>query len=1086
MSNQKKSFSCWRQLFLVALLLIPSSLLNVDQLSAKETTLEQQQGRSISGIVRDEKGEPIVGVFVLEQNVTGNGVMTTNAGTFNITVKDKAILEVSCMGYQTQTINTSGRTFFEIILMEDRKMLDEVVVVGYGKQSRTTLTTSVSSLDSKALENVPYTNAASALQGGIPGLTVQSYNGQPGLAPRIILRGGTSIDSPNGSTPLYIVDGIIRTEMNNIAAQDIQSIEVLKDAAATAIYGSRASNGVVLITTKSGREGPVRITMSYDFSIAEENKGLELVSASDYIVGARQSIMWLAFRDSGILSKLSQATGYGTGNDLTERTAYTTQYLTDANKHKLQEGWGSVQDPYDPSKTIIFKETDFQKLRQRTAYSHNYNVSASGGTDKALYNISLGYMDADGTALNSYYNRLSYSMNGSLKVLDNLRVKGRMLFSNVDNHNIYGDPNTQWTVMLNTFVRSAALPSTTKMTFEDGTIAPGFNSSLGNPLYYQVGPHAQKTKDNSTALTLGIGADWEILPGLTFETLGSLYETNVIHSQFQPSYESSIGNMDTNRNAGAYNSNNKSWQVNGILTYTKKINLHHLEAKVGYEYYKKHYNTMNAYGRGASTDLIPTLNASAEPVSVSGWETDFVSEGVFSRINYDYDEKYILSFNARYDGASSLGANNRTGFFPGISAGWNVHREKFWQNSITEKLIRLKLRASYGVNGNVQGLGEYDAQGRYAVGSEYFGSAAISPSVLPNMDLKWERSKTLDVGMDMGLFDNRISFLVDVYKRITDNLITSVTLPGSSGFSSIKTNYGSLSNKGLELSLEAHIFNPRSPFQWRTLFNFAAVRTRILKLPDNGVERNRQGGQQIYDPVTGEIIWVGGLQEGGRIGDMIGYHFEGVYSTDEEAASAPLDNGIGFSDKRKFGGDAKWTDFDGNGIIDSYDRYVIGNRYPTITGGFHNTFTYKNLSLNIRSDFMLGHTIYNYAKRHLDGQLQGDVMPTKEYYENSWKEQGDNAKYPRYLWQNQNNNLRDSQLYLEKGNFLALREVSLVYLIPNMFAQKMKMSNLRVNITGSNLGYLTAYKGLNPEDGGNDYGRYPNPRTVTFGIRATF
>lgn len=1045
----------------------------------------RHQKKRISGIIRDVNGAPVIGAGIIESKRPSNGAVSDLDGRFTLEIEDDSNVEVSCMGYASQVVSTSGRTSLEIVMIEDEKILDEVVVIGYGSQSRATLTTAVSKLDNKALENIPYTNAASALQGGVPGLTVQSYNGQPGLAPRVVLRGGTSIKNPEDSSPLYIVDGVIRPDMNDIPASEINSIQVLKDAASTAIYGARASNGVILITTKSGGEGPARITFSYDFSFANEAKELELVSAGEYIVAARQSIMWRAQKDPTALDKLTQATGYGTGNNLTNKTAFTTMFLNDENRHKLDEGWQTVKDPYTGN-DIIYKETDFQKLRKRTAFSHNYNVSISGGSSRASYSSSLGYLDGQGTALNSDYARLSYNLNGSLKVRDNLKVSGRVLYTNVNSHNVYGDPDEVWTTMLYTFVRSAAIPGTTKYTFEDGTIAPGQSNSMGNPHYYQVGPYAPRKKQISNTLTMGTSAIWYILPELSFEPSASIYQTDVRYRQFQPAYLSGITTMNTTRSAGAYHSVNRYYQLDAVLTYRKSFEKHNLEAKLGYEYYQKDYSTLNAYGEGAATDLIPTLNATATPTKNDGYERQFVTEGLFSRINYDYDQKYMVSFNIRYDGASSLGAESRTGFFPGVSAGWNLHKENFWRNMVSDGLVRLKLRASYGVNGNVSGLGEYTAQGTYAVGGEYAGAAAITPSELPNEKLCWERSKTADVGFDLGLFNQRVEVIFDAYNRVTDNLLTDVNLPGSSGYSKIKTNNGSLGNKGLEVALNAYVFKPSSPFQWKTSFNISAVRTRILKLPDNGVEKNRQGGTQIYDPVSGQIIWAGGLQEGGRVGDILGYHYEGVYSTDEEAAKAPVDKLIGLTDKRKYGGDAIFTDFDGDNDIDSYDQYVIGNRYPSVTGGFVNTFSYKNFSLNIRADFTLGHYIYNYGRRHLDGQLQGDLMPTKYYYDNSWKQQGDDALFPRYIWQNQQNSLRQSNLYVEKGDFLAIREVSLVYLFPERLIKNLRLTNLKMHATGSNLHYFTAYSGLNPEGGGDDNGRYPNPLTITFGIQASF
>ncbi|MBQ6081329.1 MAG: TonB-dependent receptor plug domain-containing protein, partial [Bacteroidales bacterium] len=302
-------------LFLSVLLMLSTSNLNAVINDNDLVQDVRHQKKRISGIIRDVNGAPVIGAGVIESKRPSNGTVSDLDGRFTLEVENDSSVEISCLGYASQEVATFGKTSLEIIMVEDERVLDEVVVLGYGSQSRATLTTAVSKLDNKALENIPYTNAASALQGGVPGLTVQSYNGQPGLAPRIVLRGGTSIENPEGSSPLYIVDGVIRPDMDDIPASDISSIQVLKDAASTAIYGARASNGVILITTKTGGEGPAKVTFSYDLSIANEAKELELISAGEYIVAARQSIMWRAEKDPTAIDKLTQATGYGTGNN---------------------------------------------------------------------------------------------------------------------------------------------------------------------------------------------------------------------------------------------------------------------------------------------------------------------------------------------------------------------------------------------------------------------------------------------------------------------------------------------------------------------------------------------------------------------------------------------------------------------------------------------------------------------------------------------------------------------------------------------------------------------------------------------------
>ncbi|NGM63583.1 SusC/RagA family TonB-linked outer membrane protein [Sphingobacterium sp. SGG-5] len=1034
----------------------------------------------VHGRVVGEKGNPLQSVTVSVKG-TDKVVLTDKDGVFTFSVDNpNAILVYTMVGFARQEKPLNGVLNQEVTLRIAMAEMEEVVVsIGYGTQSRDKITTAISTLDQKVLENVPYTNAASALQGGIPGLMVQSTNGQPGSAPRIILRGGTSINNPNGSVPLYIIDGVIRPDMNDVPADDIASMQVLKDAAATAIYGARASNGVVLVTTKTGNEGATRISFSHDYSVADEAIDMQHVSAADYIVGARQSLMWAGVKNTSLLDRLGQATGYGTGNDLTNNTAYTTQYLSAANAHKLDEGWQSVQDPYDPSKTIIFKETDFQKLRRQVANSQNYHVSALGGSSKATYSASLGYLDGEGTALASDYKRLSYNINGSLQVTPNLKISGRTLYTHVNSH--------AQTNYYNTFTRSAALPSTTKFTFEDGTIAPGLNSSLGNPLYYQVGPYAPRRKTITTKSTKALSAQWEIVRGLTLEPQASLYETTEHFNYFQPKFLSGITTIDATRAATQNSISNRYWQVGSVLTYSKNIGFHNLETKVGYEYYDKNYWAVFAGGRGAATDHIPTLNAAAEPRSVDGSESRFVTEGLFSRLNYDYNGKYLFSFNFRYDGASNLGAKTRTGFFPGVSLGWNLHREGFWQQLVSADLMQLKLRASYGENGNIQGLGDFQAQGIYAVNAIYNGESAIQPSEIPNENLAWEKSRTFDMGFDLGLFQKRINLVFDYYDRLTSDLLTNVTLPTSSGYSSILTNNGSLRNRGVEFGLDMSWLKRKSLFQWNTTFNFSRVKTRIERLPFNGVERNRQGGIYIFDPSLNGYVWAGGLQEGGRIGDMFALHFMGVYATDQEATMAPVNTFMRINDKRSYGGDSKWGDLDKNGFIDERDKYLVGNQYPTITGGFSNTLSYKNLSMNVRTDFTLGHTIFSYTNHFLNGQMQGDAMPLKEYYARSWKKQGDITDMPRYMYQDQQANLSEgSDMFYEKGDFLALRELSLVYTLPSRLTQKIKMTNLRLNVTGYNLHYFTNYSGLNPEDGGRDDGRYPNPRTFTMGIQASF
>ncbi|WGQ10604.1 TonB-dependent receptor [Pedobacter gandavensis] len=1031
----------------------------------------------LKGRVTDEQKLGIPGVIVKEKGTT-NLTSTDTNGDFSIAVSsDQSKLTFNYIGKKMQELIVGSQRVFNVTLEEESRAMDEVLVIGYGTQSREKITTSVSKLDMKVLENVPLANVASALQGTLPGVRVQSTSGQPGAAPRVIIRGGTSINNPNGAAPLYIVDGIIRSDINNLNSNDIESLQVLKDAASTAIYGSRGANGVVLVTTKSGKAGAVQINYGYDLGISTLQKKYSMLNARDFIYYQRLGIAARAAQDPSQLVKLGLATSGGAGNDLTNKTAYTTQYLTAANGYKLNEGWESMVDPTDPARTIIFKNTDFQDVLFSTGKTNNHNLSVSGGSEKAKFNLGLGYLDNEGIAISTDYKRLTLNMNGELQATDNLSVFGRVLYSNMRNTQVFGKESDM-------FGRSLALAPTAKFTYEDGSLAPGLGATIGNPLYYESTIDAKNSTDN---LSLSVGGKWTITKDLNFTPQVSIYQVTDDNRSFQGAYYNGPASyIDSRVASGGYNKT-RQHQAEGVFSYNKTfLEKHELEAKLGFSYFQTEKSSLSASGRGAASDLIPTLNGSAMPVSVSGSESQLRIMGYFSRINYNYLEKYLLSFNLRYDGASNLG-DKKWGFFPGISAGWNVHKEAFW-SGISDKISQFKLRASYGVNGNIGQLGYYDAQGQYSVGAQYNGAAAVQNTALSNPALTWEQSKTLNFGTDLGFFNGRVNLMLDVYRRVTDNLLTNMSLPHSTGFASVLTNLGSLENKGIELELSGRVFPQNSAFGWNISLNAAKVKNKILELPNNGIPFNRIGGDYVYNPKIGDYAWMGGLQEGGKPGDIYAYKQIGIYATDEEAAKGPKDTVVPLADKTKYGGDVNWEDVDGNGLIDSRDRVYVGNIYPKWTGGFTNTFNYKNFGLLVRFDYTAGHVIYNYTEAASVGQFQGENGLSSTVLR-SWQKQGDVTDIPRFYWADQqarSNIFRGNSYYYEKGDYLALREVTLSYVLPQAILNKLKIGQLRLNLSGSNLHYFTNYVGQNPEDGGTDNGRYPVPRTIVLGANLTF
>lgn len=1034
----------------------------------------------VTGTVKDTKGTLIEGVTVTQKGADVV-VITDGNGKYVINTTDQnAILVFTSSGYVAQEVNVNNRSIVDVILEENISKLEEVVVIGYGSQSREKMTTAVAKLDNKVLQNTTYTNVGSALQGNIAGLQVLSTGGgQPGAAPRIILRGGTSILNPNGAAPLYIIDGVIRPNgLNDINAFAIESVQVLKDAASTAIYGARGSNGVVIVTTKSGKPNKTAVSYSFNGSVGQPSRLMQYANAHDYIYYNRLGVKAAAEYRSELLPRLTQANATGTGNNLTNNTAYTTMYLTPENQHKLQEGWKSMADPIDPSKTLIYAETNYQDLIYRNAYTQDHYLDASGGNDKGAFYAGLGYTKSDGTATITDYNRLSFNLNASYKLRENFRINGLVQYTNRNNRTVSS--------LANLFYRSASLPGSAKYKFEDGTIAPGQNQSIGNPDYYFKGPYAPQGNTEFETSTLLLGAKWNILDNLVFEPLLSLNRDNAPSYSFQPAAMlNGIGPLVTTRNSSSSTARNTQYQTDGVLTYSNIFTAKHtVEIKGGFSHYFRRNTNLSASGQNAATDLIPTLNSAATPTAVNSTISDLKIQSLFSRLNYDYLGKYLLSINARYDGASNLGENNKFGFFPGVSVGWNLDKEEFF-NSIA-RILQVKLRASYGVNGNISGLGDFQPDGSYiTTGGRYGGQSIIRADVLPNQDLKWERSKTLDIGADIGFFNGRASIIFDVYNRITDDLLTTVSLPASTGFSTVFTNLGSLQNKGLEIELNGNVFPSSSSFKWNVSFNAGYTEHKILKLPDNGIPNNRIGGEYVWDPSKGEYAYLGGLQEGGRIGDMFSYKQIGIYTTDEEAAKAIPDRVPSTLNKFKRGGDVIWADLDGSGFIDNKDRIYVGNPYPKWTGGFNNYFTYKGVGLSIRTDFTVGNTIYHYPAVLANSQAQGDALPLQSFIDNMWKKQGDVTNTPRYVWQDQPLNIfRGNNNYYERGDFLCLRQVALSYIFPR-FINKIHLNNLKVFVSGNNLHYFTKFSGINPEDGGQDNGHYPVTRTFTLGISAT-
>lgn len=1073
------------------------------------------QSNKISGrVVASEDKLPLSGVTVSVKGKTA-GTQTAANGSFSIDAATGETIVVSFIGYQSQEIKVGSNAVLDIQLISDAAKLGEVVVVGYGTQSRKNVTSSISKLNQEVLASTPRSNVGGALQGTISGLQVVNSTGSPGASPLILLRGGASINNPG--SPLVVVDGIIRA-FNDIAAQDIESVELLKDAAATAIYGARANNGVILITTKQGKVGTSQVSYKYTAGYNRNRQGYEYMNARDFIYYNR-----LGNLNSGrTLAQVNSSRGYGLLTSPADLATFDIQQFSAANANLLGKGWDTVSDPYGG--TIIFKDHggEMDNIVFRNTKTNDHFVNMSGGNDKGKYYASFNYYNEDGVVIGSSYKRFAADLNGSYKVKPNVEVSSAV---NMSTSAQYGT----LTAESNTFYRALALWPTFNPWIDSAKTIPNPGNSVsdGNPKYW-----LDKTKRTNEVnrITASASVKWDITKDLYIKATGSAYLFENLDESFTKAtqlYTTIFTNPPTFNNTTRPSSANFSrafqTQYNAIINYTKTFGKsHNVNAMMGAEFFDTRAFEMQTAGTLAPTDEVPTVNAATAFAAGSNYSTrsEYAIASTFGRLTYDYDQRFLLSAVFRRDGVSSLAEKNRFGFFPGMSAGWNLHREKFFKNSSLSNVISsLKPRISYGQNGNVAGLGRYEVQGAYGAQTLYNNNGGFLYTGITNEDLRWEKSKTTDLGLDLGLFGNRVNFLFDYYDRITTDLLTNLALPSYTGFSSVKTNLGSYQNKGYEFTVNGTVLNAPRGLKLDLSANASFVTNKILKLPFNGNELNRQGGLQIYDPATGKVVWVGGLQEGKQLGDLYAFKQLSIFKDDAEVAKLAGNRWdqvalIGGPNRPGAGkitpGDVNWLDVDKNDTIDSRDQVYVGNIYPKWTGGFSINLSYKGFSLYTRFEFATGHTIYNDLFARTLGNFQGtfnyfvdqkrawsptnrDTDIPKVYYADQVAAPAGKKNYTRINNASAAINSNNSNMY-EKGDYLAGREVTLSYELPRNILSKTKfLTRGRVYASGSNLFYMTKFTGPTPEPpvaGGSITGYYnglyPVPRSFVLGVDVAF
>ena len=1096
----------------------------------------QTNAFTVSGVVSDgARNETLPGVSVKLKG-TSIGTLSDMNGKYTLRVpSSSSTLIFSFIGYDNTELSINGRETINVTLNANSKSLSEVVVVGYSQQTREKNTASISKLDAKQLVNTANATAINALQGKIAGVAIPISNGQPGSAPsNIIIRGGSKLNVygtgtgnsggdpvliSDASSPLVIVDGIFRP-MKDINPDDIESLQVMKDAASTAIYGARGANGVIVIKTKGGKfgSGKANITFNYRTNWEVPTGQQNYMSARDYLTLARTTVKntFDAIDKNTLLNNGGFSAGtkvyttkgqYGTATNLT--ALYDNIVAVEGQDYVnnlLAKGWETMDDPINPGTKLLFADNHYQDKLWNTGMTNNYNLGVDGGSQVANYNVSFNYINQAGTFVGTNYKRYSALGNFSFKATNNLQINAMVNYQNILPN--YVDAYT------NDLVRATRITPLIRIFKDDGTPTTGENLTTRNRFHTLA---YDDTRVSTERLASRVDADWSIVKGLHFRPALS-YLINDGRTLFSRKAFPDPIQFATTRLKTENVNNTRQLMIDQILQYDYTLHEdHHFMVLGGFNYTRNTGNVVDIGSQRGTNDYITTIN---EPTvttvngitvtNVTNFGTSLSesrSASFFGQLSYDYQSKYLFSAVVRRDGFSNFAPANKYGTFPSASVGWNINRESFWKENVVSTL---KLRGSWGQAGSSD-LSLTDTYGNYT-STVYNQLAGIQRANLSNPNLKWETTQTTDIAVDAGFFKDRVTLTVDFYNKLTKDRLDLKPLPAEAPFSSIIFNNGTIQNKGVEIELQATVLRAKD-FSWRTNFSFAYNAQKVISLPNNGRNKNRQGGGVVIDPRTGKEIEVGGYAEGERPFSYYAWKVVKVFSTDAEAAAwqathvDQIASAAGLK-TGKHAGDYQFDDLNNDGIIDNRDLVFMGYKTPNKTGGMQNTFAYKGFTMRVNVDFSLGNMIDNGSLgRELgQGRAYNEGAPIEALGPDIWQKPGDvGKKYARFSFGDsdfgQKNFIRqaasdvgtgsaysaDVSTLISKGDFLAFREVYLSYDLPKSLLSKIKSTGLTIFVSATNLGYLTAYKGQNPEVvTGFDPGGYPRARQFTLGASLRF
>ncbi|WEK33958.1 MAG: TonB-dependent receptor [Candidatus Pseudobacter hemicellulosilyticus] len=1002
--------------------------------------------RIVTGMVRDNEGNPLPGATVSEKGAV-NATATDGEGRFRISFSGtKTVLVFTAVGYETQEIAVSeSTTVVNVSLKAAVKSLDDVVVIAYGTTKKKDLLSAVSSIKGRDIEQLPVATPQSLIQGRASGVQVVQNSGAPGGGVTVRIRGTTSINA--GNDPLYIVDGVPvesgtlssinlsgsqTSALSAINPDDIESMEVLKDAGALAIYGSRAANGVVLITTKRGKRGATSYSLNYYTGWQQDNPSTRLK-----LMNSQQAM----------------------------------ELVQEGRANALNYGVPSVYGWLLPDSNGKLYNTDWQDAILQTAPISNYEFAIRGGEKKLRFALSAGYFDQAGIIIRSGYKRGSMRLNLDYDASDKLKFGTNISVSRYLNKRVSTEDGA-------TSVIQVALKKSPSMPIynNDGTFYNGDVSGFMNPVAF-----ANKLKyENQVTSVLGnVYAEYTIIPRLIFRSTIGINYASVLDTYFQPS--DAVRNGEAS--GSAFSSNVTGWVNENTLSYSKIIGRHSLSALAGYSLQERSAFAISAAGRQYATNNIYTLNAASMPTDASSSRSANGLSSVFGRVGYAFGDKYLLEATARRDGSSRFGANQRYAIFPALSAAWRISNEVFWKSDLINDL---KLRASAGRTGN-QTIGDYVAQGQFTTGANYAGQSGIGMSVIPNPDLTWETTDQYNAGLDISLFKSRVILNIDAYVKKTSNLLLNVPLPNTSGFSSVLQNIGATENKGLEFNLNT-VNISKEDFTWNSNFNISFNNNKIVQLYSGESRIIVSAGQGL----SGSLVSYSILEVGRPIGSFYGWHHNGVYQNSTDNKDKITNTSTGTNGYLFRGGDLIFDDINSNKTIDNDDRMVIGEAQPKFTGGFTNSFTYKSFDLNILTTFCYGNDVVNgtrYAAESITG-FNGTLDLLRR-----WRNEGDVTDIPKLTWNDPSGSRRFSNRWIEDGSYLRIKNITVGYTLPAAFLKKTGLRTCRVYATGQNVVTFTKYKGYDPEASafsgnvaymGIDQATYPQYRALTLGISVGF